>query len=73
MNNDNNMESKFETNTSSTQTHFSSNSDETIVADDAFSYNGYQVVRGEFFAHLYEPSITFNNCRVSVNTACIRK
>jgi len=44
-----------------------------IESDDAFSYDGYQVVRGEFFAHMFEPSITFNNCRVSLNTACIRK
>ena len=32
-----------------------------IIEDDAFSYEGYQVVRGEFFAHVYEPSFTFNN------------
>lgn len=38
-----------------------------------FNFDGYQVVRGEFFAHLYEPSITFNNYKVAVNTACIRK
>ncbi len=44
-----------------------------IIQDDAFSYEGYQVVRGEFFAHIYEPSFTFNNNKVSVNTACIRK
>lgn len=44
-----------------------------IIEDDAFSYDGYQVVRGEFFAHVYEPSFTFNNYKVSVNTACIKK
>lgn len=44
-----------------------------IIQDDNFSYDGYQVVRGEFFAHVYEPSITFNGCKVSVNTACINK
>lgn len=38
-----------------------------------FNYTGYEVVRGEFFAHLFEPSITFNNEKVSVNTACINK
>ncbi len=47
--------------------------DVDIEQDDAFSYDGYQVVRGEFFAHIYEPSITFNRCKVSLNTACIRK
>jgi len=47
-------------------------SDEVIL-DDAFSYDGYQVVRGEFFAHVYEPSITFSNCRVSLNSACLMR
>ena len=44
-----------------------------IQQDDNFSYEGYQVVRGEFFAHLFEPSVTFKNNTVSVNTACLRK
>ena len=25
-----------------------------------FSYDGYQVVRAEFLAHLFEPSVTLN-------------
>lgn len=49
------------------------NNEIEITKDDAFSYEGYQVVRGEFFAHIYEPSFTFNNYKVSVNTACIKK
>lgn len=44
-----------------------------IENDDAFDYEGYQVVRGEFFAHTYEPSFTFNKFKVSVNAACIKK
>lgn len=44
-----------------------------IIEDNSFSLNGFQVVRGEFFAHTYEPSITFADCQVYVNTACIRK
>lgn len=44
-----------------------------VILDDNFDYEGYQVVRSEFFAHLREPSINFNNCRVYVNTACLRK
>lgn len=44
-----------------------------IIEDDSFSYDGFQVVRGEFFAHIYEPSFTFNNYKVAVNTACIKK
>ena len=31
---------------------------------ETFSYDGYQVVRGEFFAHTFEPSITFNDNKV---------
>ncbi len=38
-----------------------------------FSYSGFQVVRGEFFAHLFEPSVTFKDGAVYVNAACIRK
>ena len=44
-----------------------------IVEDDSFSYEGFQVVRGEFFSHIYEPSFTLNQNKVSVNMACIRK
>lgn len=44
-----------------------------ITEDDSFNYDGYQVVRGEFFAHTYEPSFSFNKNKVSVNTACIKK
>lgn len=47
--------------------------DDDIIQEEAFSYAGYQVVRGEFFAHINEPSITFNRCKVSVNTACVNK
>lgn len=44
-----------------------------IIDDDTFSYDGFQVVRGEFFAHIFEPSFTFSGNKVSVNTACIKK
>lgn len=43
------------------------------IDDPNFNYDGYQVVRGEYFAHLYEPSITFNRCKVSLNTACLKR
>ena len=45
--------------------------DEDIEECLDFSYDGFQVVRREFFAHIFEPSITFNNCKVGFNTACI--
>jgi len=49
------------------------NPGEEIERDDDFNYDGFQVVRGEFFAHLREPSITFNKQRVSLNTACLNR
>ena len=50
-----------------------SNKDPGIHEDAGFSYEGYQVVRGEFFAHLFEPSLSLSREKVQVNTACIRK
>lgn len=47
--------------------------DEEVPRDDSFTYDGCQVVRGEYFAHMNEPQITFNNCKVSVNTACLKR
>lgn len=49
------------------------NPGEDVERDDNFNYDGYQVVRGEFFAHLREPSITFNKQRISLNTACLNR
>ncbi len=47
--------------------------DELLELSDSFEINDFQVVRREFFAHIHEPSITFNNCKFSVNTACLTK
>lgn len=47
--------------------------EEEIIQDDSFSYKGYQVVRGEFFAHMYEPSISFNQSKIYVNMGCLRR
>ena len=38
-----------------------------------FDFDGYQVVRGEFFSHIYEPSFCFNNDKVYVNATCLKK
>lgn len=46
---------------------------EDIIDDSDFSYDGFQVVRGEFFAHIFEPSFTLNNYKCGVNTACIKR
>ena len=55
--------------TEETNTASASKREMPVIEDDAFSYDGYQIVRGEFFAHTYEPSFTFNANKVSVNTA----
>ena len=47
--------------------------DSTEVMEVDFDYSGFQVVRREFFAHLQEPSIVFNQGKIGVNTACVRK
>ena len=44
-----------------------------VEVNDDFSFEGYQVVRGEFFANKNVPSISFNNYRLYVNMACIKK
>ena len=44
-----------------------------VEIDDDFSFEGYQVVRGEFFANKNEPAISFNNYQLYVNMACIKK
>lgn len=36
-----------------------------------FSYDGYQVVRRELFAHLWEPAVVIRRDSVTFNTACI--
>lgn len=38
-----------------------------------FSYTGYQVVRSEFFSHIYEPSVSFKDCKIQFNMACLKK
>lgn len=47
--------------------------DRNVAQEEPFSYEGYQVVRREFFSHIHEPSITFNRCRISLNTACLKR
>ena len=40
---------------------------------EQFSYNGFQVVRREFFSHILDPSIIFCDYKVQVNKACLNK
>jgi len=47
--------------------------DDIIEMNTAFDFDNFQVVRREFFAHMCEPSITFNMCKFYVNAACLSK
>lgn len=38
-----------------------------------FDFDGYQVVRGEFFSHLHEPAFSFSSDKVYVNSSCLKK
>ena len=44
-----------------------------FIEDSSFTYDGFQVVRGEYFAHTYEPSITLNTYKLSVNRSCLNR
>ena len=41
--------------------------------EEELTYDGFEVARDEFFAHLFKPSVTFNNEQISVNVACLRQ
>ena len=47
--------------------------DEVMELGDAFPMDACQVVRREFFAHRYDPSISFYDCKFTANTACLKK
>ena len=48
-------------------------SEPNAIPEEEFSFAGFQVVRGEFFAHTFEPSITFSGSKLYVNMACLNK
>ena len=50
-----------------------SDGEEILDMGNDFDFGDFQVVRREFFAHLREPSITFNNCKIYVNAASLSK
>ena len=50
-----------------------SGNDDVIELNGEFDYEGFQVVRREFFAHTKEPSFTFNNYKTYVNAACLNR
>lgn len=49
------------------------NTEKLSVTDNEFTYDGYQVVRREFFSHLYDPSICFNMDKIYVNSAALKR
>ena len=46
---------------------------ERIAAEASFSFEGYQVVRREFFSHRYDPTLTIKGNSISFNKACISR
>lgn len=66
------MSHKSQPNTS-TQIPPVSSSDTSVIQEASFSFDGYEVVHGEFFTLASEPYVTFNRGKVLVNAACIRK
>ena len=51
--------------------HGSAVAQRTAELEKEFSYDGYQVVRKELFAHLRDPAIVIRKDSVTFNTACI--
>ena len=51
----------------------SDKSEEVINLGNDFDYDGFQVVRREFFAHLSEPAVSFNQFKMYVNSACLAR
>lgn len=47
--------------------------DEVLELGASFDLDSFQVVRREFFAHLSEPALTFNDGKIYVNAACLAK
>ncbi len=44
-----------------------------IAFEAGFSFDGYQVVRREFFSHRYDPTLTIKGNSIIFNNACISK
>lgn len=52
---------------------FLDDNEEVIEMNEDFNLDNFQVVRREFFAHIHEPSVTFNNRKFYVNAACLAR
>ena len=47
--------------------------EDEFLADETFSYAGYQITREEFFAHAKEPSLSICGNKLYVNKVCLKK
>lgn len=47
--------------------------EELLDFGDSLKIENFQVVRKEFFAHLLEPTISFCDCKLTANMACLYK
>ena len=50
-----------------------SQASDDVEIDDDFSFEGYQVVRKEFFSHKFDPQLTIKDNSITFNNACILK
>ena len=50
-----------------------SEDDLLIDLGDEYNFDDFEVVRREFFAHMNEPAVTFNDCKFYANAACFKK
>lgn len=47
--------------------------EEVLDFGDSLKIDNFQVVRREFFAHLLEPTVSFCDCKLTANSACLSK
>lgn len=63
----------YENNINETKKKLQESDEEIIELGNEFDFDGFQVVRREFFAHTKEPSASFSNCKFYVNAACLSR
>ncbi len=49
------------------------NHDDERIEEEELDLNEFEVARSEFFADIREPAFVFNDGKVGVNTACVRR
>lgn len=71
--NDNQDESSSASNESPVPAPMEVVTDEEIEEVSDSIFDGFQIVRSEYFSQLREPSISFSQGKIGVNSACIKK